>query len=149
MKDKRAELLRKLGKTLEAIGMEKFTPTDELPQKRALDELLKSDIVIFLISPYYGSNINTCVYKERCKANCDMKTGEEKISYTWCEYRFSIAEGKPHMSYIVDNTWPTKDGAPNLWKFRKEIEQREYCPRIKKDEIIKRIVNDLTTNIIE
>ncbi|MBO8131938.1 MAG: tetratricopeptide repeat protein [Candidatus Marinimicrobia bacterium] len=150
LKDERAELLKQIGKAFEAVGMEVFIPTGEPSQKRALDELLKCDVVIFLISPYYGSNVELCVYKDSCKADCDMKTGKEKISYTWCEYRFSLAEKKPHMCYIIDETWPSRDGSPNLWKFRDEIESIEYCPRIKRDnESIQKVVEDLVSNVIK
>ena len=147
LKDVRKSLLKQLGKAFESIGMEIFIPTGEHSQEIALDELIKSDIVIFLISPSYGSNIDSCKYKDRCKADCGMKTGREKISYTWCEYRFSLAEGKPHMNYIIDETWPSEDGAPKLWKFRKEIE-KEFCPRVKKDDW-QSITKDVILNTIK
>ncbi len=128
--------------------MEVFIPTGEHSQEIALNELLKCDAVIFLISPYYGSTIDSCVYKEKCKADCGMKTGTEKISYTWCEYRFTLAEEKPHMVYIIDETWPSKDGAAILWKFRNEIEEKEFCSEIKKDEV-ERIVKDFVLNVLD
>ena len=149
LESERKILLSQIGEAFKAVGMEMFIPTGESSQKIALDNILKCDIVIFLISPHYGSTINSCVYKEKCKANCGMKTGSEKISYTWCEYRFSLAEGKPHMVYIIDeDSWPSKDGAPVLWKFRNEIESGQFCKRIKKEEVGS-IIKDLVSNVVK
>ena len=148
LKPERKALLNQIGEAFEAIGMETFIPTGKHSQETALDELLKCDAVIFLISPYYGSTIDVCRYKNKCKADCGMKEGKEKISYTWCEYRFAIAEKKPHMVYIIDEPWPSKDGAPQVWKFRKEIEAKEYCPRIKREEW-ERVVKELVSKLVD
>jgi tetratricopeptide (TPR) repeat protein len=75
-----------------------------------------------------------------------MKGGKERISYTWCEYRFATAEGKPHFALIIDDYWPSKDGAEKLWRFRKEIE-KEFCPRVKREEIAERTTASLRKNI--
>jgi hypothetical protein len=147
----RGKLLEKLISALEGAAMEKFISTGEGPQITALNELHKSDIAIFLISPYYGTDIVSCACTNACKAECGMKNGIEKISYTWCEYRTSLAETMPHLSYIVDEGWHTvsEDGAPKLQKMRKEVE-REYCPRIKNDDDgIQRVVTELAQRIPE
>ncbi len=151
LEKERKSLLKRIERAFNAIGMELFVANGEPSQKDALDELLKSDVVIFLISSYYGTNIDSCVYKDKCKAECGMKTGKEKISYTWCEYRFARAEGKAHMTYIVnDKSWPSKDGSENSWKFRNEVEKIEFCPRIESKEIEEgKIIKDLASNIVK
>jgi tetratricopeptide (TPR) repeat protein/energy-coupling factor transporter ATP-binding protein EcfA2 len=151
LKGVRKVFLKKMGEVFDAKGMETFIPSGERSQKVALDELLKCDVVIFLISPYYGSDIASCMFGKTCKAKCGMKTGREKISYTWCEYRFSVAEGKPRLSYIInDETWPSKDGSPKVWEFRKEVEAKEYCSRINTDKkSIETIVSNLVSNILD
>jgi len=53
--------------------MERFISTGKGPQETALRELNDSEIVIFLISPYYGADINYCKFKKECKADCENK----------------------------------------------------------------------------
>ena len=147
LKEEREALLERLSSALKAVGMECFIPGGEPSQSTALGELKKCDIVIFLISTYYGTNIEECSYPD-CEAECGVKTGEEKISCTWCEYRFSVAMGKPHFTYIIDEEyWPSEDSAPIIWKLRKEIEGNELCQRIRKDEVVQKVAESLTHNI--
>jgi tetratricopeptide (TPR) repeat protein len=111
LKDEREQILNKLNQALLPIGMEYFIPDGKKPQEIALfDEkqgLINSDLVIFLISPSYGSLIKECKLKDRCKANCPMKAGSlNPISYTHCEYKFAKAEKKHCQVYLYDkNGW--------------------------------------------
>ena len=153
LKDTRRDLIDRLDSALEAAAMEKFISKGDGPQRDALKELHKDEIAIYLVSPYYGTNIRGgCVCKEKCKAECGMRSGDDQISYTWCEYRFGLAENKPHSSYIIDDGWDStsRDGAPTLGAFRDEVLAKENCPRIKNDESgVGKVINDLASNIID
>jgi hypothetical protein len=175
LQDKRKELLEKLNASLDGIGMEKFIPDGRTSQEVAIDELKKSDIAIFLVSPYYGSFIEKCDLKD-CK--CGIKNGSgEKISYTHCEYKIALSENKPHQVYLVDKDWDVikklkdwdridwkhirtdedfkelKDDeiehyfkvAKEVWKFKEET-GRELSPRDRDNETI---VEGLAKNIIK
>lgn len=176
--EERAKLLSKLNTALAGVGMEEFTPDGRTSQEIAIEEIKKSGIVIFLISPYYGSLIEECKIKD-CKC---LKLGscDGKISYTQCEYRLTLSEGKPHQAYLVDKDWEVieklKDWekidwrevksnsifkeidtdkidhyfnvAKNVWKFKEEAE-REFCPRIKDSEDIQMITDHLAKKIID
>jgi hypothetical protein len=50
LEPERKELLERLSSALEPAGMEVFIPTGKDSQSVALEELEKSDVVIFLIS---------------------------------------------------------------------------------------------------
>jgi tetratricopeptide (TPR) repeat protein len=78
-----------------------------------------------------------------------MRSGDDPISYTWCEYRFGLAENKPHLSYIINEGWgrTSRDGAPTLWAFRDEV-LKENCPRITKSGVEK-VISELASNIID
>lgn len=93
----REKLIERLDGALMSAAMEKFIPTGETSQKIALEELKESDLAVFLISPYYGTDISTCEFISECQADCGMKNKakKEKISYTWCEYRFARGLYKP------------------------------------------------------
>mgnify|MGYP001577914936 FL=1 len=157
--------------------MEEFTPDGRTSQEIAREELKRSDIVIFLISPYYGSLIDACKLKDCICLNNGTCTGQ--ISYTHCEYKIALSEEKPHQAYIINKEWdiieelkdlPNFDiniilkntilkAAPldklnhhfnvakNVWKFKKEVE-KEYCPRISDFDDIQTITDQLTKNII-
>ena len=175
LKRERGELLDQLDEALKDVGMEDFIPDGRTSQEIALENIIKSDVVIFLISPYYGTLIDECKIKN-CKADCPMKDGSSKISYTHCEYKFALAEGKLHQSYLVDEDWEivskVKDWNEIKWKmvhddpflkdvpgeelehfFKvaknvskfKEEAESELCPRI---DGIGRIVSDLADNIV-
>jgi len=175
LKGERRELLDQLDKALKDVGMEDFIPDGRKSQEIALENIIKSDVVIFLISPYYGTLMDECRIKN-CKADCPMKDGSNKISYTHCEYKFALAEGKLHQSYLVDEDWEIvskmKDWNEIKWKvvhddpvlkdvpgeelehfFKvaknvskfKEEAESELCPRI---DGIDRIVSDLADNIV-
>ena len=151
LQDMRKLLLDRLALALDASAMERFISTGKGPQDAALRELSDSEIVIFLISPYYGTNINYCKFKEECKANCGMKNGKETISYTLCEYRVARAEDKPRLIYIINGKWDvvSRNGAPKVWKVRNEV-QEEFCPKIENNEEgVERIVTNLAKKIIE
>jgi hypothetical protein len=82
---------------------QRLTPDGKTSQEIGIDELGKSDIAIFLISPYYGTFIKECKIKD-CKADCAMKK-REKISYTHCEYKVALVEKKLHQVYLIDKGW--------------------------------------------
>jgi tetratricopeptide (TPR) repeat protein len=152
LKDTRRELIDRLDSALEGAAMEKFISHGEKPQPDALKQLNKSDIAIYLVSDYYGTNLPACLCKDYCKADCGKKNDAETISYTWCEFRFGLAEDKPHLSYIINEGWDrtSKDGAPLLWAWRDEIEEKEGSPRIRTDESgVEKVINDLASNIID
>ena len=105
----RESILKQLDKALEGVGMENFIPKGITSQDSSIRNLRESDVVIFLISSYYGSLMETCVLNDTCKADCPikkhpMKKGD-KISYTHCEYKIALAEDKPHMTYLIDKEW--------------------------------------------
>jgi len=146
----REGILNRLNSSLIATGMEKFRSKGDLPQEISLKELEESDIIIFLISPYYGTEITECKFKNKCEADCGMKTGKERISHTWCEFRYTKAGKKLHSTYILDEGWKiiSRDGAPKIWRFKEEVE-KESCSRIKNNnEGIEKVLNDLALNII-
>ena len=123
LKEFREVLLAEIGKALDRVGMEFFVPRGEGSQKDSIDYLKRCDVVIFLITPYYGSLIENCELKNDCKAvGCPMKTGkipkdeegiekamEPKISFTHCEYKTTIAEGKLHQTYLIEKDWELVD----------------------------------------
>jgi tetratricopeptide (TPR) repeat protein len=110
LKEEREQILDKLNQAMLPIGMEFFVPDGKTSQEIALlDEdqgLINSDHVIFLISPRYGSLLEECKLKEKCRAtNCPMKTGiSNPVSYTHCEYKFAKAENKNCQIYLYDKT---------------------------------------------
>ncbi len=109
LKRERETLLDELKQTLTVVGMEDFIPDGRTSHDICIGELRNSDVVIFLISPHYGTFLDDCKI-EGCKADCPMK-GEyikDRISYTHCEYKVALAEEKPHQVYLVDkgdNGW--------------------------------------------
>jgi len=74
----RSEILKKLDYAFAGVGMEEFIPDGKSSHEICINELKKSDIVIFLLSSNYGTLIDVCKLKENCKAECPMKTGEGK-----------------------------------------------------------------------
>ena len=122
----RKKILEEVENVLRGIGMEKFVPDGKDSQDICISALKKSQIVIFLISPYYGSLMKNCTIMDTCKADCPMKTGEGRISYTHCEYKITKAEGIQHMTYLI------KEGWKEIWDL-KDIPQNE----IKLDELKK------------
>ena len=81
LKDARNEILHKLDSVFEGVGMEKFIPDGETSHRNSINDLKESDIVVFLISPYYGTLIDACELKNDCKSHdCPMKAGKGRIS---------------------------------------------------------------------
>ncbi|GAI19784.1 unnamed protein product, partial [marine sediment metagenome] len=76
LKDYRINLLKQINSTLYGIGMETFTPSGEDSQYTCLENIDECDIVIFLISPYYGSFIEECKISG-CTARCPLKQQSE------------------------------------------------------------------------
>ena len=103
LKREREILLDRLEKVLYNFNMEQFIPDARDSQQIAIENLRKADVVIFLISPYYGSFIDRCTVSECSVGQCPVITQDRKISYTHCEYKIALAEGKLHQTYFVDN----------------------------------------------
>jgi len=157
--------------------MEKFIPDGETSHKNCIDDLKESDIVVFLISPHYGSLIEICELKDNCKADdCPMKMGFEnclkedcpmrpeiescpaddcpmKISYTHCEYKTTLAEGIPHQTYKVLEGWDAPDvqNDPLKMKFEQEIGKKMWTPikDIEDPKVVTMIGEHLERNIIK
>ena len=136
LKGERRLLLDGLNQALSDVGMENFVPDGRTSHEISIDELRKSDIAIFLISPYYGSLIDECKIKD-CKADCPVKNKSGSISYTHCEYKIALSENKPHQAYIVDVDWDIikelKDKKQDNWfkildepKFRDRYSSEEF-----------------------
>ena len=109
LNEERQSLINKINESLSAIGMESFVSDGRTSQEIALLDdkkgLKNCDLVIFIISPFYGSLIDECRIND-CKVDCDFKKDKNrKISYTHCEYRFAVAEKKPIQIYIIDRDW--------------------------------------------
>ena len=152
LKDTRTEIIRKLDSVFEGVGMEKFIPDGSSSQEVCIGNLKKmryNGVVIFLISPYYGSLINSCSIKEDCKAECPMKAGEGQISYTHCEYKTALAEGILHQTYLVEAEWDDSDLRNELMQFKNEI-GKEYLGFINLDEFkVDKIGEHLAENILK
>ena len=152
LKDTRTEIIRKLDSVFEGVGMEKFIPDGSSSQEVCIGNLKKmryNGVVIFLISPYYGSLINSCSIKEDCKAECPMKAGEGQISYTHCEYKTALAEGILHQTYLIEAGWDAPDLKNELLQFRNEIGE-EYLGFINIDKFkVDKIGEHLAENIVK
>jgi len=122
----RLNILDKLDAAFDGIGMEKFIPDGSNSQEVCIDNLKKSDIAIFLISPYYGSLMKECLLKENCKAECAMKKEKSKISFTHCEYNVTKAEGILHQTYLVLDGWDNGDVRKEALKFKEELGKEYY-----------------------
>jgi len=94
--------------------MEHFIPDGRTSQEAAMQELNESDIIIFLVSPYYGSLIKECKIGE-CKNNCSIDD-VNRLSYTHCEFKFAISANKPHQSYIIEKDWGIVEKLKDLTK---------------------------------
>jgi tetratricopeptide (TPR) repeat protein len=158
LEPQRKDLIERLDNVIEAAAMEKFIPHGATSQEDAVDELRKSDVVIFLISPLYGTLLDTCVIKE-CEAVCSMKAvPRERISYTHCEYTITKNEKKPHQTYRVEPVPESDMDEPTrnlLKKTRKKfsrfenVVKKEFCPEIVRTaEDVAVVVNHLAQNIV-
>ncbi|MFX1478028.1 MAG: tetratricopeptide repeat protein [Promethearchaeota archaeon] len=148
--DYRTEILNKLNLTFEGAGMEQFIPDGSKSQEICIGNLKENDVVIFLISSYYGSLMDTCSLKNECKAECLMKSGKGKISYTHCEYKTTKAERILHQTYLVGKGWDASDVKKEALQFREEIGE-EYLGfvDIEDPEFVQKICYNLASKIIE
>ncbi|MFX1478503.1 MAG: tetratricopeptide repeat protein [Promethearchaeota archaeon] len=149
----RSKILNKLNSAFKGVGMEDFVPDGSDSQEvciRNLKNIKESGIVVFLISPYYGSLIESCSLKEECRAECPMKKGTGKISFTHCEYKNALAEGIMHQTYIVGKGWDASDVKKEALEFKDEI-GKEYLGFIDIEDpnLVQLICNNLATKIIE
>ena len=158
----RSKILEKLNAAFEGVGMEQFIPDGSNSQEVCIGNLKKmkeNGIVIFLISSYYGSLMNKCslTLKEQCKAECLMKTGfpippENRISYTHCEYKTTVAEGILHQTYFIEKGWDDipADIKKQALEFKEEIGE-EYLGFIDINDpnLLKLICENLAKNIIK
>ena len=147
----RANILDKLDAVFEGVGMENFIPDGSNSQEASIRNLKESDIVIFLISPSYGSLMDKCSLKNECKAECPMKTGKGRISYVHCEYKYAIAEEKCHLTYVFEEGFNDLDLKKEALDFKKELGKEMWKPiqGITDDALVERIRNNLATKIVE
>jgi len=134
------------------VGMEEFIPDGSDSQEVCIGNLKKvkgNGVVIFLISPYYGSLMESCSLKDDCKADCPMK-GEGHISYTHCEYKTTLAEGILHQTYLVAEGWDAPDVKKEALQFKEEI-GKEYLGfvDIEDPNLLRLICSNLAIKIIE
>lgn len=174
----RAKILVELDNALEYIGMENFIPDGSTSQEVAINRLKESDIVIFLVTPWYGSLLEKCDIAD-CAEKCVI-SDDEKISYTHCEYKVAKRENKPHQTYIINQKWDLIDKLSaidnfnweNAWddpifegvsrreiqhyqeiskkalEFRSEAEE-EYSRPINEEIDVKTITSNLSCKIID
>ncbi|MFX1353160.1 MAG: tetratricopeptide repeat protein [Promethearchaeota archaeon] len=150
--DARSKILQQLNSAFKVVGMEEFIPDGSDSQEVCIGNLKKvkgNGIVIFLISPYYGSLMESCSLKEDCKAECPMK-GDGHISYTHCEYKTTIAEGILHQTYLVAKGWDAPDVKKGALQFKEEI-GKEYLGfvDIEDPNLLGLICSNLATKITE
>ncbi len=148
----RSEILKTLDSAFEGVGMEDFIPDGTSSHEICINDLKKSDIVIFLLSSNYGSLIDECQLKEQCKADCVMKKGTGdgyRISYTHCEYKTTVAEGILHQTYKVLDGWDTQD-RPELKQFEEEFSKEMWTriPDINDPTVVPLICKNLATKIV-
>jgi len=146
----RSKVLDNLNAAFNGVGMEQFIPDGSNSQEVCIGSLKRANIIIFLISPYYGSLMDNCALKEDCKAECPMKMGTGKISYTHCEYKTTKAEGILHQTYLVGKGWDASDVKREALQFRDEIGE-EYLGfvDIEDPELVQSICNNLAIKIVE
>ncbi len=151
LSDPRLKIINRLDTVFEGVGMEKFIPDGSNSQEVCISNLKESDIVIFIISSYYGSLIENCSLKEECKAECPMKTGEGKVSFTHCEYKNAIAERKLHQTYLVLEDWNATDIPKEALSFKEEIgnEMWKGIGKVEDPNTVNLITSHLAENIIK
>ena len=150
LRDERRELLEALNSAIHGIGMENFTPDGSTGHEKCLEELKDCQVVIFMITPEYGSLIESCALQ--CDIDrCPMQDGVGKIAYTHCEYKRTIADDMPHMTYVSADGWnelvvdPDKADkeielsirrARKGLQFKRKISETEFFSRNTKVEVI-------------
>jgi len=97
----RSKILDKLEAVFEDIGIETFIPNGSTSQETCISNLKQSDMVIFIISPAYGTILYECLCRENCQVKCLMKSKDSKITSTLCEFNIAKVEGIPHQTYLV------------------------------------------------
>jgi len=131
----RNKLLNDLSPALEGVGMENFVPDGTQSQDISLKYLRECDIIIFLISPYYGSLIEECKIEDCQAKDCPMKTGQGRFSFTHCEYKTTITEGKLHQTYLILKDW-------DIIEFLKDKDEKDIdLNEIKKTQIFERLTD--------
>ena len=136
LKEFRETLLDEIGKALDGVGMEFFVPRGEGSQKDSIAYLKSCDVVIFLITPYYGSLMKICTLKESCKAvDCPMRREEGQISFTQCEYKTTIAEGILHQTYLIEKDWDLIDYLKKIHKGELIVEKIKETEKFKDFEL--------------
>ncbi len=153
-------ILDALNESIDGVGMENFIPNGNYSQDVSIREIRKSDIVIFLITPFYGTLLNECNIED-CKAeNCPLKIKNEPISYTHCEYKVTEAEGILHQSYFIPEyskvkTTSTISNEINIEdkvkQFLEEVGKENYfkIQNIEDTGIVNTITDHLVNNIVE
>jgi len=151
LEEERKSLIERFDTGLIPICMERFRPRGILSQEVSIEDLEKSDLAIFVISNRYGSPIkggckfiDSCIHKE-----CGMKNNTENISYTHCEYRYTIATNKPHWTYIIDDG-RTDQLNEEVKAIKDEIKNFECYSSIKQDEqFVNSVIEHYVGNLLD
>lgn len=156
----RGLLLDAFNESIDGVGMENFIPDGTYSQDVSIREIRKSDIIIFLITPFYGTLLNECIIED-CKAeNCPLKIINEPISYTHCEYKVTEAEGILHQTYFISEHFKVKNTSiisneinieDKVEQFLEEVGKENYfkIQNIEDIGIVNTITNHLVNNIVE
>ena len=154
LQDERDELIKKISPSLDVVCMESFIPDGMQSQEVAIENLRGSDVAVFLISPYYGMLIKSCLVSD-CK---DKDCPRGGISYTHCEYRFAVAENKPRMVYLIEPVTIKRelvkkyaDSERRYNALKKEIQQVEMAPEVHEinTDQYDQITSGLAANIVK
>ncbi|KKM05438.1 hypothetical protein LCGC14_1754100, partial [marine sediment metagenome] len=153
-------MLDALNESVDGVGMENFIPDGTYSQDVSIREIRKCDIVIFLITPFYGTLLEDCIIKDCKVENCSMKIKNEPISYTHCEYKVTKAEGKLHQTYFIPKHFKEKITSKisseinieeKIKQFLEEVGKENYfkIKNIEDSGIIEIITHHLVNNIVE
>lgn len=156
----RKRIIDALNESIEGVGMENFIPDGTYSQDVSIREIRKSDVVIFLITPFYGTLLNECIIEDCTVENCPMRTKNDPISYTHCEYKVTEAEGILHQTYFIPKQFKdtTASLIPNkgsieekVQKFLEEVGKENYfeIQNTEDSGIVNTITDHLVNNIIE
>ncbi|MCF2144096.1 MAG: DUF4062 domain-containing protein, partial [Candidatus Heimdallarchaeota archaeon] len=151
LEELRKKLIEKFGRGIITVCMERFVPNGTLSQEVSLEDLKSSEIAIFLFDKRYGSPIkNGCQYLATCPSTaCIVKRQpNKKISYTHCEYLYTLAMEKPHWCYFLERK---KGGEPEqqLIDLKQEIKEYKTIKENDLEKITDEIVNHLVVNLLE
>ncbi|MDD4168732.1 MAG: tetratricopeptide repeat protein [Desulfotomaculaceae bacterium] len=117
----RGQFVDLIRQVLAGIGVEEenvFIPDANTSRQVVLKNLDESDLVIFLMTPYYGSLIKPGCIEDCPAAECPMYQAEmpkKFISDLHCQLKRVIKTGKPHLTFYADVNYNVIE-AVNKWK---------------------------------